>query len=142
MPRQRTKSSDASSPSDAPLRELFGVRETSVRKLYCLDAWRKLLSVINNQVPLSSPVLCNTSYEGTKTLRYLRMYHFPYIVELRSDPTLVGCNIFRIARVFFPVWRLVRSNRDGERAEPLAKMLLGAKHAGRPPTVSRIIVKE
>ena len=75
--------------------------------------------------------------------RYLRMYHFPYyIVELRSDPTLVGCNIFRIARVFFPVWRLVRSNQDGERAEPLAKMLLGAKHAGRPPTVSRIIVKE
>ena len=72
----------------------------------------------------------------------LRMYHFPYIVELRSDPTLVGCNIFRIARVFFPVWRLVRSNQDGERAEPLAKMLLGAKHAGRPPTVSRIIVKE
>ena len=58
------------------------------------------------------------------------MYHFPYyIVELRSDPTLVGCNIFRIARVFFPVWRLVRSNQDGERAEPLAKMLLGAKHA-------------
>ena len=74
--------------------------------------------------------------------RYRRMYHFPYIVELRSDPTLVGCNIFRIARVFFPVWRLVRSNQDGERAEPLAKMLLGAKHAGRPPTVSRIIVKE
>jgi hypothetical protein len=79
----------------------------------------------------------------TKVRRYLRMYHFPYyIVELRSDPTLVGCNIFRIARVFFPVWRLVRSNQDGERAEPLAKMLLGAKHAGRPPTVSRIIVKE
>ena len=70
------------------------------------------------------------------------MYHFPYyIVDLRSDPTLVGCNIFRVARVFFVVWRLVRSNQDGERAEPLAKMLLGAKHAGRPPIVSRIIVK-
>ena len=65
-----------------------------------------------------------------------------YIVDLRSDPTLVGCNIFRVARVFFVVWRLVRSKQDGERAEPLANMLLGAKHAGRPPIMSRIIVKE
>jgi hypothetical protein len=140
VPRQRTKSSDASSPSDAPLRELFGVRETSVRKLYCLDAWRKLLSVINNQVPLHLSYGIPLTSVPSKV--FVCTYHFPYIVELRSDPTLVGCNIFRIARVFFPVWRLVRSNQDGERAEPLAKMLLGAKHAGRPPTVSRIIVKE
>jgi len=43
---------------------------------------------------------------------------------------------------FFPLWRLVRPRHDGERAWPLAKMLLGAKLGGRPPIVSRIIVHE
>ena len=44
----------------------------------------------------------------------------------------------RVARVVSPMAPSV----DGERAEPLANMLLGAKHAGRPPIMSRIIVKE
>ena len=43
---------------------------------------------------------------------------------------------------FFPLWRLGRPRHDGERAWPLAKMLLGAKLGGRPPIVSRIIVHE
>ena len=42
--------------------------------------------------------------------------------------------------MFFSLWRLVRPRQDGERAWPLAKMLLGAKLGGRPPIVSRIIV--
>ena len=37
---------------------------------------------------------------------------------------------------------LVRPRQDGERAWPLAKILLGAKHGGRPPIVSRIVVHE
>ena len=45
-----------------------------------------------------------------------------------------------VADVF--LWRLVRPRQDGERAWPLAKMLLGAKHEGRPPIVSRIIVHD
>ena len=44
--------------------------------------------------------------------------------------------------MFFPLWRLGRPRHDGERAWPLAKMLLGAKLGGRPPIVSRIIVHE
>ena len=44
--------------------------------------------------------------------------------------------------MFFSLWRLVRPRQDGERAWPLAKMLLGAKLGGRPPIVSRIIVHE
>ena len=43
------------------------------------------------------------------------------------------------SRVFFSLWRLVRPSQDGERAWPLAKMLLGAKHGGRPPFVSAIL---
>ena len=43
--------------------------------------------------------------------------------------------------MFFFLWRLVRPNQNGERAGPLAKMLLGAKHGGRPRNVSRIIVE-
>ena len=43
---------------------------------------------------------------------------------------------------FFFLWRLVRPSQSGERAGPLAKMLLGAKHGGRPRIVSRIIVEE
>ena len=31
---------------------------------------------------------------------------------------------------------------DGERAGPLAKMILGAKHEGRPPILSHMIVHE
>jgi len=54
---------------------------------------------------------------------------------------LVGCNIFWVAHVFF-LWRLVRPSQNGERAGPLAKMLLGAKQGGRPRIVSRIIVEE
>jgi hypothetical protein len=46
--------------------------------------------------------------------------------------------IFRVARVF-PRLAL---RQNGERAWPLAKMLLGAKHGGRTPIVSRIIVHE
>ena len=42
---------------------------------------------------------------------------------------------------FFPI-ALVRPSQNGERAGPLAKMLLGAKHGGRPRIVSRIIVEE
>jgi hypothetical protein len=41
--------------------------------------------------------------------------------------------------VFFPLY-MVRPSQDGERAWPLAKMLLGAKRGGRPRT--RIIVHE
>ena len=44
--------------------------------------------------------------------------------------------------MFFFLWRLVRPNQNGERAGPLAKMLLGAKQRGRPRIVSRIIVEE
>ena len=43
--------------------------------------------------------------------------------------------------MFFFLWRLVRPNQNGERAGPLAKMLLGAKHGGRPRNVLRIIVE-
>jgi hypothetical protein len=46
------------------------------------------------------------------------------------------------SRMFFFLWRLVRPSQNGERAGPLAKMLLGAKHGGRPRIVSRIIVEE
>jgi len=42
---------------------------------------------------------------------------------------------------FFPI-ALVRPSQNGERAGPLAKMLLGAKHGGRPRIMSRIIVEE
>ena len=75
------------------------------------------------------------------TLLRTIIHHFPYIVDSRSDPISVGCNILRVAHVFF-LWRLVRPNQNGERAGPLAKMLLGAKHGGRPRIVSRIIVEE
>ena len=44
--------------------------------------------------------------------------------------------------MFCFLWRLVRPSQNGERAGPLAKMLLGAKHGGRPRIVSRIIVEE
>ena len=44
--------------------------------------------------------------------------------------------------MFFFLWRLVRPSQNGERAGPLAKMLLGAKHGGRTLIVSRIIVHE
>jgi len=54
--------------------------------------------------------------------------------------SVANTGTFRV--VFFFLWRLVRPRQDGERAEPLAKMLLGAKHAGRPRIVSRIIVKK
>jgi hypothetical protein len=57
-------------------------------------------------------------------LRWNRIDHCHIVADLRSDPISVGCNIF---------W---------EQAEPLANMLLGAKHAGRPRIVSRIIVEE
>ena len=43
---------------------------------------------------------------------------------------------------FFFLWRLVRPSQSGERAGPLARMLLGAKQRGRPRIVSRIIVEE
>ena len=46
------------------------------------------------------------------------------------------------SRMFCFLWRLVRPSQNGERAGPLAKMLLGAKHGGRPRIVSRIIVEE
>ena len=44
--------------------------------------------------------------------------------------------------VFFFPMALVRPSQNGERAGPLAKMLLGAKHGGRPRIMSRIIVEE
>jgi len=44
--------------------------------------------------------------------------------------------------VFFFPMALVRPSQNGERAGPLAKMLLGAKHGGRPGIMSRIIVEE
>ena len=78
----------------------------------------------------------------------------PYIVDFRSADelpydhrsvanvdTIYAPNILGRA-CFFSLWRLVRPSQDGERAWPLAKMLLGAKHGGRPPFVSRIIVRE
>ena len=75
----------------------------------------------------------------------IAIHHSPYIVDSRSDPIPVGCTIFRVARryfrVFFPM-ALVRPSQNGERAGPLAKMLLGAKHGGRPRIMSRIIVEE
>ena len=45
------------------------------------------------------------------------------------------------SRVFFFLC-LVSPSQNGERAGPLAKMLLGAKQRGRPRIVSRIIVEE
>jgi len=45
---------------------------------------------------------------------------------------------FRVVRVYFHM----APSQDGERAEPLAKMLLGAKHGGRPLIKSRIIIPE
>ena len=69
------------------------------------------------------------------------IHHSPYIVDSRSDPILVGCDIFSVAHIFFPM-ALVRPSQNGERAGPLAKMLLGAKHGGRPGIMSRIIVEE
>jgi hypothetical protein len=50
-------------------------------------------------------------------------------------------NMIMYDEMFFFLWRLVRPNQNGERAGPLAKMLLGAKHGGRPRNVSRIIVE-
>jgi hypothetical protein len=50
--------------------------------------------------------------------------------------------IYLGSRMFCFLWRLVRPSQNGERAGPLAKMLLGAKHGGRPRIVSRIIVEE
>ena len=50
--------------------------------------------------------------------------------------------IYFRSRIFLFLWRLVRPSQNGERAGPLAKMLLGAKHGGRPRIVSRIIVEE
>ena len=73
------------------------------------------------------------------------IHHSPYIVDSRSDPISVGCTIFRVARRYFRVFfsmALVRPSQNGERAGPLAKMLLGAKQRGRPRIVSRIIVEE
>ena len=89
--------------------------------------------IINNQVPLHLSYIWNTPYEGTI---------FP--ISLNFGRTRLWSVVIYLgwSRVFFPVWRLVRSNQDGERAEPLAKMLLSDKHAGRPQIVSRIIVKE
>jgi len=49
---------------------------------------------------------------------------------------------FFLWRMFFFLWRLVRPSQSGERAGPLARMLLGAKQRGRPRIVSRIIVEE
>ena len=37
-------------------------------------------------------------------------------------------NMIMYDEMFFFLWRLVRPNQNGERAGPLAKMLLGAKH--------------
>lgn len=51
-------------------------------------------------------------------------------------PIEFGHDLFRV--VFF-LWRLVW---DGERAGPRANRPLGAKHGGRPPIVSHIIVHE
>ena len=50
--------------------------------------------------------------------------------------------IYFRSRIFLFLCRLVRPSQNGERAGPLAKMLLGAKHGGRPRIVSRIIVEE
>jgi hypothetical protein len=76
----------------------------------------------------------------------LLIHHSPYIVDSRSDPISVGCTIFRVARryfrVFFPMALVRPRSQNGERAGPLAKMLLGAKHGGRPRIMSRIIVEE
>ena len=72
----------------------------------------------------------------------------PYIVDFRSHCghqsymlqilPRAARQTFRVVRVYFHM----APSQDGERAEPLAKMLLGAKHAGRPRIVSRIIVKK
>ena len=69
--------------------------------------------------------------------------HTPFSLHrcLAVGPNFVGCNIFLVACFFF-LWRLVRPSQNGERAGPLAKMLLGAKHGGRPRIMSRIIVEE
>ena len=56
---------------------------------------------------------------------------------------LVDCWLIQGRGCFFPLYMAPsRPRQDGERAWPLAKMLLGAKHGGRPPIVSRIIVHE
>jgi hypothetical protein len=39
---------------------------------------------------------------------------------------------------YFFLWRLVRSSQDGERAEPLANMLFGAKHANIAQHMRRV----
>jgi len=101
---------------------------------------------------------------GQKTLtskvrRYLRRYDLrirliqdwpkfkicitPFPVSLtRGRTRFWSVVIYLGSRMFCFLWRLVRPSQNGERAGPLAKMLLGAKHGGRPRIVSRIIVEE
>jgi hypothetical protein len=48
-----------------------------------------------------------------------------------------------LGRACFPLYQGAqpKPSLDGERASPLAKLLLGAEHGVRPPIVSRIIVQ-
>jgi len=70
-------------------------------------------------------------------------------LELQTGGSVIHCGQWHSvtfpdfrSRMFCFLWRLVRPSQNGERAGPLAKMLLGAKHGGRPRIVSRIIVEE
>lgn len=56
--------------------------------------------------------------------------------DTRFAPNILG-------RACFPLYQGAqpKPSLDGERASPLAKLLLGAEHGVRPPIVSRIIVQ-
>ena len=68
-------------------------------------------------------------------------------LELQTGGSVIHCGQWHSRYIswpnmFFFLWRLVRPSQNGERAGPLARMLLGAKQRGRPRIVSRIIVEE
>ena len=52
----------------------------------------------------------------------------PYEHWSVADTTRTPRQTSSVVRVF-SLWRLIRPSQDGERAEPLANMLFGAKHA-------------
>ena len=71
------------------------------------------------------------------------LFNTPFPISLaRGRIRFWSVVIYFGSRMFFFLWRLVRSRQNGERAGPLARMLLGAKQRGRPRIVSRIIVEE